>query len=81
MVKRLRRYALCRKETDRPIRPTCPLHITTGTVALLFKPHALPSVKATTLKKIFRVFRAFRGQKKWVVGGSPRQVFRVFRGS
>ena len=36
--------------------------ITTGTVALLFKPHAIPSVEAATLQN-FRAFRAFRGQK------------------
>jgi hypothetical protein len=39
--------------------------ITTGTVALLFKPQAIPSIKVTLLQ-IFRVFRAFRGQKNQI---------------
>jgi len=33
--------------------------ITTGTVALLFKPHAIPSVKAATPNKNFVPFRVF----------------------
>jgi hypothetical protein len=44
------------------IQLTCLLNIKTGTVALLFKPHAIPSVKVTSLQ-IFRAFRAFSGQK------------------
>jgi hypothetical protein len=35
--------------------------ITTGTLALLFKPHAVPSVKAAALYEIFVPVRAFRG--------------------
>jgi len=35
--------------------------ITTGTVALLFKPRASPSVKAATPIKIFVPFRVVRG--------------------
>jgi len=71
MVKRLRRNALRRTRVDpADLYPaSCTWErssmgeqtsITTGTVALLFKPRAIPSVEATTLQ-IFRVFRAFRG--------------------
>jgi hypothetical protein len=38
--------------------------ITTGTVALLFKPHALPSVEATTPIKNFRAFSCLFVVKK-----------------
>jgi hypothetical protein len=34
---------------DRTLMPPCPLNITTGTIALLFKPRAIPSVKAAAL--------------------------------
>ena len=60
MVKLLRRKVLCRTQVDPPclIQLTCPpvpcqLNITTGTVAPLFKPHAILSVKVTLLQ-IFR---------------------------
>jgi hypothetical protein len=38
--------------------------ITTGTVALLFKPHAIPSVKAATSIKNFRAFSCGSWLKK-----------------
>ena len=53
----------------------CPhriLNITTGTVALLLNHMPFHPSKQRPYK-IFRAFRAFRGQK-WVVGVSPRQV-------
>ena len=44
-------------------RQTSTPRYTTGTVALLFKLRAVPSVKATTPIKKSRAFRVFRGQK------------------
>ena len=58
-----------------PIRSTDPSEIATDQTAIL---RAIPSVKAATLQ-IFRVFRAFRGQKNglWAVA-RPKPV-RDFR--
>jgi hypothetical protein len=56
---------------------TTVLSITTGTVAPLFKPRAISSVKAATLQ-IFRVFRAFRGQKNRLWASAHAKPFCVF---
>jgi hypothetical protein len=49
--------------------------ITTGTVALLFKPHAIPSVEATTLYKNFRVFSCGSWLKNAGCGRQPTPSF------
>jgi len=46
---------------------------------LRFNELAIPSVEAATLQ-IFRVFRAFRGQKKGLQAPAHAKPFRVVRG-